>query len=102
MSDAARRHRLWGLAPHGLSLAAFATSFAIVAATGSNRLDSDFYAGVAGYGFGLIALLSTLLALIAHPWRRGGGWHWLALSCHVALLGLVALAGSTWLAIHIA
>lgn len=105
MDDAGRaseRAGAWTLMPHAVAAAAFIASFLVIAATGTNRTDADFYLGITGYLAILCALISTLAVLIMHPWRGANlrDWGWLGL--HVAgLAGTVAL-GLAWLGAHIA
>lgn len=90
------------LLPHLLAAVAFIGSFAVIEATGTNRTDADFYLGMIGYIATVCALMTTLAALILHPWRGGSGGDWLYLALHITGIAACLWLASAWLGAHIA
>lgn len=96
------RLQVWMLVPHCAALAAFIFAFIIIAQTGTNRTDADFYLGMTGYIAAVFALITTVAAFIGHSWRKGRMIEWLLLALHVIGVALIMILGSAWLGAHIA
>ncbi|MEO1457069.1 MAG: hypothetical protein AAFV49_05800 [Pseudomonadota bacterium] len=92
---------MW-LAPHALSLVAFAGAFAVLHVLQTNRSALDLNLGIAGYLTGGAALLASVVFAVrtlGTPERRGD-WPWLL--AHLAALSLVIFGGLAWLGAHLA
>ncbi len=92
----------WLLLPHFVALAAFSGAFAVMAATGTNRTDPDFWLGLTGFVTGLAALVASFAAvlLVTIARRRRAEWPWLLV--HLVMAALVSATASSWLGAHIA
>ncbi len=90
------------LIPHFCAAVSFAAAYAWMRHVGDNRSIPDLCLGIAGYGFGLAAIVASAVAvgLVLARADQRARWGWLL--AHFAMLVLIAVGGSSWIAMHLA
>lgn len=90
------------LIPHACAAVSFAAAYGWMRHVGTNRSLPDLYLGVAGYVFGLAAIAASAVAVAIVLAKRDQRHRWGWLMAHLAMLVLIAMQGSSWIAMHLA
>jgi hypothetical protein len=93
---------IWLLLPHATSAACFLAAFWWISVVDTNRSELDLMLGVAGYIFGMAALVVSLVstALVAGNRHFRPQGHWLAV--HFIAVAITLYLGHLWMGAHIA